>query len=143
MRGQVGVNVNMPIYRQKLNAAVSEARFRLSQRQAEYGQKVADIQFEVESGYAQVEEAQQAIALYREKLLPAAEQTVATARANYDVGSTTFLNLLVAQQQLLVQREQFQQVVAAADSRRADLERAVGGELPIAGPPEEVPKPIR
>ena len=49
LRGQVGVNMNVPIYRRKLNAAVSEAQFKLAQRQAEYRQKVADMQFEVES----------------------------------------------------------------------------------------------
>ncbi len=129
LRGQVGVNVNMPIYRQKLNAALSQAQFRLSQRQAEYAQKLADVQYEVDAAYAQLDEAQKAITLYREKLLPAAEQTVGAARANYDVGSTTFLNLLIAQQQLLAQREQYQQIVAAAESRRADLERAIGGDL--------------
>jgi cobalt-zinc-cadmium efflux system outer membrane protein len=143
LRGQVGVNVNMPIYRKKLNAALCEVQFRLSQRQAEYGQKMIDVQFDVESAYAQVQEAQKAILLYREKLLPAAEQNVETTRANYDVGRTTFLNLLVAQQQLLVQREQYQQVVAAAESRRADLERAIGGDLPTEAARQELPKPDR
>lgn len=142
LRGQVGVNVNMPIYRQKLNAGVNEAQFRLSQRQAEYSQKLVDVQYDVESAYAQVEEAQKAISLYREKLLPAAEQTVETTRANYDVGTTTFLNVLMAQQQLLIQREQYQQVLAAAESRRADLERAIGGDLPQSGNPEELPMPL-
>ena len=143
LRGQVGVNVNMPIYRQKLNAALCEAQFRLSQRQAEYAQKMVDVQYEVESAHAQLQEGQKAIALYREKLLPAAEQTVTTARNNYDVASTTFLNVLVAQQQLLMQREQYEQIVAAAESRRADLERAIGGDLPQTGVPEELPRPDR
>jgi outer membrane protein TolC len=136
LRGQVGVNMNMPIYRGKLNAAVNEAQFRLSQRNAEYRQKVADVQFEVQSAYAQVSESQQAIELYRTSLLPVTEQSVATARENYDVGKTTFLNLLTAQQQLLMQREQYQQALAAYHSRVADLERAVGGPLPEVPPSE-------
>jgi outer membrane protein TolC len=137
----VGINVNVPIYRRKLNAAVSEAQFKLAQRQAEYRQKVADVQFDVESAYAQVAESRQAIQIYRAKLLPAAENTVNTARTNYDVGKTNFLNLLTAQQQLLMQREQYQQALATYNSRLADLERAVGGPLPTMAPPERVPTP--
>jgi outer membrane protein TolC len=59
LRAQVGFNMNVPIYRSKLNAAVCEAQFKLAQRQAEYRQKAADVQFEVESAYAQVAESQQ------------------------------------------------------------------------------------
>lgn len=142
LRGQVGVNMNMPIYRNKLKAAVSEAEFRLSQRQAEYRQKQFDIQYEVESAYAQVEEAQKALVLYREKLLPAAEQMVATIRTNYDAGATTFLNLLTAQQQLLLQREQYQQTVAAYQIRLAELERAVGEATPAFALGEEISVPL-
>ncbi|HTU24600.1 MAG TPA: TolC family protein, partial [Pirellulales bacterium] len=100
------------------------------QRNAEYRQKFVDVQFEVESAYAQVTESRQAIDLYRTSLLPVAEQSVETARENYDVGKTTFLNLLAAQQQLLVQREQYQQALAAYHGRRAELERSIGGDLP-------------
>jgi outer membrane protein TolC len=141
LRGQIGVNVNVPIYRRKLNAAVCEAQLKLAQRQAEYRQKIADVQFEVESAYAQVSESQQAIQIYRTKLIPAAESNVNTARTNYDVGKTTFLNLLVAQQQFLMQREQYQQALASYHSRLADLERAVGGPLPTTWPPERLPTP--
>lgn len=142
LRGQVGVNMNMPIYRNKLKAAVSEAEFRLSQRQAEYRQKQVDIQYEVESAYAQVAEAEKALVLYQNKLLPAAEQTVATIRANYDAGATTFLNLLTAQQQLLLQREQYQQTVAAYQLRLAELERAVGEPIPEMAPAEQISAPL-
>ena len=119
--------MNVPIYRRKLNAAVCEAQFKLAQRQAEYRQKIADVQFEVESAYAQVSESQQAIQIYRTKLIPAAESNVNTARSNYDVGKTTFLNLVTAQQQFLMQREQYQQALAAYHSRLADLEAPLVG----------------
>jgi outer membrane protein, heavy metal efflux system len=130
LRGQVGVNMNMPIYRRKLQAAVSEAQFRVNQRRAEYQQKVADVGYEVQSAYEQVLEAQRAVAIYVERLLPVAEQNMDVARSNYDVGKSTFLNLLVAQQQLLSQREQYQQASAADHNRLAELERVVGGSLP-------------
>jgi outer membrane protein, heavy metal efflux system len=142
LRGQVGVNMNMPIYRRKLQAAVNEAQFRANQRRAEYQQKLADVSYEVQAGYEQVLEARRAVAIYVDKLLPVAEQNLDVARSNYDVGKSTFLNLLVAQQQLLSQREQYQQTLAAYHSRLAELERVVGGTLPLGSAPEEVATPV-
>ena len=141
LRGQVGVNMNMPIYRRKLAAAVCEAQFRVNQRRAEYQQKVADVGYEVQSAYEQVLEANRAVAIYVERLIPVAEQNLDVARSNYDVGKSTFLNLLVAQQQLLSQREQYQQALAAYHSRLAELERVVGGRLPAGAGPEEIAPP--
>jgi outer membrane protein TolC len=130
LRAQVGVNMNVPIYQRKLQAAVCEAEFRLSQRRAEYRQRAADVQYEVQAAYEQVLEARQAVRLYNEQLLPAAEQNLEVARSNYDVGKITFLGLLSAQQQLVREREQYQQALAAYHSRLAELERVVGGPLP-------------
>jgi cobalt-zinc-cadmium efflux system outer membrane protein len=130
LRAQVGVNMNVPIYRRKLQAAVCEAEFRLNQRRAEYRQRAADVQYEVQAAYEQVLEARLAVQIYSDKLLPAAEQNLDAARTNYDVGKITFLGLLSAQQQLVAQREQYQQALAAYHSRLAELERVVGGPLP-------------
>jgi cobalt-zinc-cadmium efflux system outer membrane protein len=129
--------MNMPIYRRKLQAAVSEAQFRVNQRRAEYQQKVADVRYEVQASYEQVLEARRAVAIYEERLLPVAGQNLDVARSNYDVGKSTFLNLLVAQQQLLSQREQYQTALAAYHSRLAELERVVGGPLPVDRVPAE------
>jgi outer membrane protein TolC len=136
LRTQVGVNINVPIYRRRLQAAVCEAEFRLNQRRAEYRQREADVQYEVQSAYEQVLEARQAVRIYNDKLLPAAEQNLDVARSNYDVGKITFLGLLSAQQQLVREREQYQQALAAYHSRLAELQRVVGGPLPeMAGSP--------
>ena len=141
LRGQVGVNMNVPIYRGKLNAAVSEAQFRLSQRRAEYQQRLVEIQYEVQAAYEQVEEARQTVELYRTQYLPFAEQNLALARANYDVGKSTYLSLVMAQRQLFTVRETYEQTLTDYYRRIADLERAIGGQLPEKGGPEELPRP--
>ena len=143
LRGQVGMNVNVPIYRNKLNAAVCEAQFRLSQRRAEYQQKSLDIQYEVQSAYEQVHESRRAAELYTSQYLSLAEQNLEAGRANYDVGKTTFLWLSQAQRQVLEVREKYQQTLADYHRRLADLERAVGGNLSISAQRavEEIPQP--
>ncbi len=143
LRGQIGVNMNMPIYRGRLAAAVSEAQFRLSQRRAEYQQRLAEIQYEVQAAYEQVEEARQTVELYTKQYLPFAEQNLALARANYDVGKTTYLSLVMAQRQLFTVRETYEQTLTDFYRRVTDLERAIGGQLPDRVGPEELPKPER
>ena len=143
LRGQVGFNMNVPIYRAKLQAAVCEARFRLSQRRAEYQQRQLDIQYEVEAAFASVQESSQAAELYSKKFLPFAQQNLDVARANYDVGKTTFQSLAQAQRQLIDVQEKYQQALADYHRRRADLDRAVGGSASSVAAPEAIPLPIK
>jgi cobalt-zinc-cadmium efflux system outer membrane protein len=141
LRAQVGMNMNVPLYRKKLQAAVSESQFRLSQRRAELQQRQLDIQYEVESAYAQVQESRRTAELYREKFAQFAEQNLEVARINYDVGKINFLSLAQAQRQLIEVRERFQQTLADYHRRMAELERVVGGNLSNATVMEEVPRP--
>jgi outer membrane protein, heavy metal efflux system len=141
LRAQVAMNVNVPIYHRKLQAAVCEAQFRLSQRRAEYQQRLLDIQYDVESAYEQVQESRRAAELYAEKYLQFAERNVEAARSNYDVGQTSFLVLAQAQRQLIELREKYQQTLSDYHRRLAELERAIGTTVPPAARPEELPTP--
>lgn len=127
MWGQVGIGLNIPLYRQKRHAAVNEAQFRLTQRQAEYEQKQLDIQYDVQTAYEKVEESRQTVELYRNKLIPSAQQNVASARANYENAKATFLDLALAQRQLVELREKEQEALVSYRQRQAELERSLGG----------------
>jgi cobalt-zinc-cadmium efflux system outer membrane protein len=131
LRAQTGVNVNLPIYGGRLNAAVREATFRLGQRRAEYEQRRLDVQYEVATAYQELEESRQTLQLFGEKLIPAAEQNVAAARSNYNVSKTTFLDLASAQRQLISLRDDRETTLAVYHKRLAELTRAVGG-MPAA-----------
>jgi cobalt-zinc-cadmium efflux system outer membrane protein len=132
LRGQVGVNVNVPLYKGRLNAAVQEAAFRVRQRCAEYEQRKLDVQLEVATAYEELEESRQTLQLYSEKLIPAAEQNVAAARSNYDVSKASFLDLATAQRQLITLREERETTLAMYHKRLAELMRATGGQ-PVSG----------
>lgn len=141
LQGQVGVRLNVPIYHGRLDAAVREAMLRVSQRRAEYEQKWLDVQYEVQTAYAQLEESRRSLALYSERLLPAAEQNVTAARADYDVGKGSFLDLALAQRQLIELRAKHVEAVVDYHRRVAELNRTVGGSMP-ATVPEEIPAPV-
>lgn len=141
LRGQVGVRLNVPIYKGRLNAAVREAMFRLSQRRAEYNQKVLDVQYEVQTAYAQLEESRKSLALYSEKLLPFAGQNVDAARTNYDVGKDSFLDLALTQRQLIEVREKREVALVDYHRRLAELNRTTGGMVTASPSSVFIPSP--
>jgi outer membrane protein, heavy metal efflux system len=142
LRPQVGVNVNVPIYKGRLNAAVQEAMFRVKQRCAELEQRRLDVQFEVASAFEELEESRQTLQLYGEKLIPAAEQNVAAARSSYDVSKATFLDLATAQRQLITLREEREMTLAIYHKRLAELTRVTGGSVMTETYPAKAPQLI-
>jgi len=138
-RGQVGLNMNVPLYRDKRYAAVREAQWRLSQRRAEYEQRIDDINREVQTAYERFDEAQQTVGLYTDQILPAARKNVDSAFAAYETSGGDFLRLVAAQRQLISLQERYQESIADYHRRRVELERVVGQPLPNGQAAEEIP----
>jgi len=132
LRGQVGLNMNVPLYREKRYAAAREAHWRLSQRRAEYEQRIDDINRDVQIAFERFDESRQTVALYVNKILPAAQQNVASAFAAYESGGGDFLRLVAAQRQFIALQERHQQAIADSHRRRVELERAVARPLTVA-----------
>lgn len=135
----VGVNLNVPIYRNRLNAALREAQFSLSQRGAELDQRVLDIQYEVAAAYQRLDASRQMLDLYDRRLIPAAEQNRNAARSNYDVSKSSYFELAAAQRQLITLREEREQTLAEYHTRLAELNRAVGGSATAQNGNGELP----
>jgi len=129
LRPQVGATINVPIYQARLNAAVREAVARLNKQRAEYDQRVVDVNYEVANAAALVEESRRTVAIYSDKLIPAAQQNIAAASANYDVGKVSFLELATAQRQSIELRRKQEESLANYHVRMAELTRAIGGSL--------------
>ncbi|HEX5499193.1 MAG TPA: TolC family protein, partial [Thermomicrobiales bacterium] len=138
-RGQMGLNMNVPLYRDKRYAAVREVQWRLSQRRAEYEQRIDDIHREVQTAYERFDEAQQTVGLYAERILPAARKNVESSLAAYESGRGDFLRLVAAQRQFIVLAERYQQSIADYHRRRIELERVIGQPLDRATSAESIP----
>jgi outer membrane protein, heavy metal efflux system len=126
LRPMVGMNLNLPIYKDKRYAAVSEARARISKEQADYDAKTVEIAYEVEQTCRRVEESQQTIKLYEESILPTSRHSIEAARASYIAGKLDLLRLIESQRQLLTLQERYYEEIAEYHSRLAELERVVG-----------------
>lgn len=85
--------------------------------------------FEVRDASAKLQAAIKAISIYRDGLLPQAEQSFQSAVAAYQTGGVNFMTLLDAQRTIRDVRMGYYKALVDYEQSRADLERAVGKEL--------------
>jgi len=129
MRPMVGMNVNVPVQHQRRRGAVREAYARIQQRRAEFNDRVDQVRFDVQSAHDRLAQGRQVLRLFSERILPAAQESLKSAQANYTTGKIDFLRLLDAERQLNNQRQGYYQAQADYHRRLAELERAVGEPL--------------
>jgi len=84
---------------------------------------------EVRENLAKVEAASKAVSIYRDGLLPQAEQAFQSALAAYQAGTVNFATLLDGQRTLRDVRMGYYKAVMEYEQSMADLERAVGKKL--------------
>ncbi|HEY2249934.1 MAG TPA: TolC family protein [Planctomycetaceae bacterium] len=125
-RGQIAMNLNIPLYQDRRQAAVREAIFRVAKMQADFELQVDMIRNEVHTGYAIVEASRRTLELYTGKVLPAAQGNVEAASSGYTAGTVDFLRLVQAQRELIELKEKYQQAIVDYNRNRAELDRVVG-----------------
>ncbi len=128
LRPMVGMNLNLPLYKQKRFAAVREARAKVVQEQTALESRINEIAFDVEQAYQRVNESEQTLLIFRDHILPPADHSVQAARASYMAGKLDFLRLVESQRQLLMLKEQYYDAMAQLYQRITELNRAVGGQ---------------
>ena len=129
LRPQVGMNMNLPVYKERRRAAAREAMYRVAQRRAEVQQRIDDVRNDVQAAYERLIEAQRVLDLYDSTLLPAAEQNVSVARSAYVTARLGFLRLIEAQRQVIQFRERRLEAEVSVRMRLAELERLAGGPV--------------
>jgi outer membrane protein TolC len=126
-RYSVGIGVTIPLYQDKRRAALDEAHAARLQAEWDRTSKAAAVAGEVQRAYDRVEESRHVLALYRERLLPKAEENLEAARADYRSGAGDFLTLVTAEKNLRETQLTATQVLADYHRRLARLEASVGG----------------
>jgi cobalt-zinc-cadmium efflux system outer membrane protein len=138
LRPMVGMNLNVPVYHARRDAAVRQAVHRLNERRAEYDQRVDDINHEVQAAFEQLVENLKTLKLYETKILPAARQNVETARTTYTTATLDFLRLVESQRRYIALLEKQREAEAELLRWSAKLEQAIGGPLELPAMPEPV-----
>lgn len=144
----VGVNVNVPIYRKRLDAAVREAEAQVVASARQYDSLRDRTAKEVKDLFEQARSQRDLVELFAQKILPKAEQTLQVSVRSYEVGTVDFLTLIDNWLQLLRYQIAFHRLEAQLRQTLASLERTIGGPLALAplgdrvAPPQPAPPEV-
>ncbi len=127
----VGVGINLPLWFGKNNAKKREAAAKLLSAEYNYSEAQNQIAALVERLVFQYSDAARKAKLYRDGLVPKAEQALNASYTAYQAGEMDFLNVLDAQRQLLDFQLQMEKALSDLATRQAEIEMIVGKELII------------
>lgn len=133
-RLMAGVAVNIPLDFGKRKAAVREAEAKVQRLRLDEQQLISDVRVEVELARTRLVEARKVEQLFRERLVPAARDQVAAARAGFESGRNDFRVLIEAERRLRGVELRAQTALADVQRRQAELDKATGH---IPGLPRE------
>ena len=131
------LSINLPIWRGKYKAALNEAKSRYSiaenQRYNAENQLLADLKM----AYYHFRDAERKINLFKDTLIPKAQQSLNVIQRSYESGSTEFLSLIDAERLLLEFELSYERAVADRMQRLAELDMLVGAPLSSSKEPKK------
>jgi cobalt-zinc-cadmium efflux system outer membrane protein len=127
----VNVSINLPIWFGKNKAIRKEARARYRMAQDNLSEATNSLTAFAEEVIFEYENARRKVKLYRDGLIPKAEQSLNVSYAAYQTGEVDFLSVLDAQRQLLDFELQLEQSRANGAKKLAELEMITGHEINV------------
>ncbi len=143
----LGVRVNLPIYRTRLDAAVREAQHETAASARRYASERDRVQAELGALYARFREHDRMLNIVQSQVLPMTEEMLQLAPEAYSTGRMTFQQWIDMYRTLLSCKIELYRHVAAREQAVASLERAVGcsiAEAAEVAPPSgfDAPAPL-
>lgn len=137
------LGVNLPIWRDKLDAGVREWEQRSLENARRYESTLDDTFRMIRRLMVQIDAIQQQLDLIKGSMIPKTEQALRVSTADYRVNKVDFQQLLDNWSDLLMFHLQVARLEASLAQTLASLERVVGCELatPTATPPVSLPVP--
>lgn len=126
----VGINIPLsPWSSSKYTAKVQENELNVRKAEDEYLNMVNMTLFEVQDALVKVQTNQNLVLLYKNTVIPQAEQTLQSTVAAYQTGKTEFLMLIDAYRMVLMSKLDYHMAVMNYMASQAALEQAVGLNL--------------
>jgi outer membrane protein TolC len=122
----LGIGINLPIYRHRLDAAVREAQNKTAASNRRYASERDRVQAEVAALYARFREHDRMLSVVQSEILPLTEEMLELAPEAYSTGRMTFQQWIDVYRTLLSYRVELHRHAAAREQAVASLERAVG-----------------
>ena len=127
------VSINLPLWWDKIAAGVREARFRHLAAVHRKQQKANALGASLKLAAYRFRDAERKINLYRDTLLPKANQSLKATEAAFRAGKATYTDLIDSQRILLAFELAFQRALADKAQRLAELEMLSGKEIAQMG----------
>ena len=124
------VSINLPIWVGKRRAAVREAKRMRRAAQMRRVDVENTLSSEVKLAYYQFRDAERKINLYRDTLLPKADESLKATETAYRAGNATFSDLVDAERVSLEFTLAYERALAHYNQRLANLEILVGRGIP-------------
>ena len=116
-------------YWQHSKGEIAESQHRERELSATVRDQQAQVSQDVRATYAAASTALRQATYIRDALLPAAREAYRVASVSYGLGGSSALDVLEARRNLIDAQSQYADALAAANSARADLERAIATPL--------------
>ncbi len=121
--------VDVPLWLSKQRSQVKEAQANRTRAEALEEQLEVDLIAQVEMIYFNIKNAERQIKLYRDALVPKAEQSLKASETGYSGGNIDFLNLIDSERTLLQFQLAYYKAIRDYEQRLAQLEMIVGASL--------------
>jgi outer membrane protein TolC len=126
-----GIALPLPLfYWQHARGDIAQARHFERELAAASRDTRAFVTQDVRSAYANASTAMRQVAFLRDELVPAAREAYRVSSTSYSLGGSSALEVLTARSALLQAQSQLADALAAANTARADLDRALGAPVP-------------
>ncbi|RME38751.1 MAG: TolC family protein [Planctomycetota bacterium] len=131
----INVGLSLPIWFDKIQGGIEEARRKLEASRYRYRSARNRIHFQIEDALERVRSQESLARLFRDTIIPQAEQTYRVSQASYSAGTSDFLDVIDNWRKWLVFSIQYYRLLGELERSLADLEQAVGLSLSDTGAP--------
>ena len=128
----VGISINLPIWRSRLDAGVSEQIARFGAASKQHIDQQSLLEAELKMAMYRLRDADRKIDLYHDTLAPKARQALKATEAAFRAGSTDFSDVVDAQRLLLEFELAYERSLTDRAQHLAEIEMLVGRELSAA-----------
>ena len=128
------LSVNLPVWRQKYDAVRAEAEARRRAVSHDRREKENLLIADLEIALFGLRDANRKINLYKDTLLPKAEQSMKVTESAFSTGKAGFLDLIDSQRILLGFQLEHKRALADRAQRLAEIEMLIGGDLDMKAP---------
>jgi len=136
------ISINLPLWREKYDAGVRQARARYYAARQDRAEKTNSLSSELKLASYHFRDAERKIDLYGDALLPKARESLKVTESGYLATIASFTDLIDAQRIFLEFALAYERALADQAQSLAKLEMLVGREIPRAGNENKLPNVV-